>query len=379
VVRRFLQFDWVLFAAVLLLSGVSILVLYGFSAEGRPEYFLRQGIFVGIGFLVSLFVAGFDYRHISKQSTLLYFLVLGVLVLVLLLGKTVHGTEGWINFGFFQVQPVEFAKVVLVVFLASFIAKKGSDLSEWARLIASLFLTGAMVFLIMRQPDLGSSIVLLSIWGMMLVVSGIRWKHAIVLSILGAALLSGSWFFLQDYQKARIENFIHPELDPQGSGYNVLQAMVAVGSGGVFGKGIGHGTQSQSNFLPEKHTDFIFASIGEELGLAGAFLTLFLYGVMWYRLWVIGLQSGDNVGYLVTFGVFAMIVTQVIINVGMNVGMLPVTGIPLPFMSYGGSSVLSLFIAIGIVQNVYRGREGRRYYVSSRRAEGDYIPFGNEI
>lgn len=368
-----------LFAAVLLLSGVSILVLYGFSAEGRPEYFLRQGIFVGIGFLVSLFVAGFDYRHISKQSTLLYFLVLGVLVLVLLLGKTVHGTEGWINFGFFQVQPVEFAKVVLVVFLASFIAKKGSDLSEWARLIASLFLTGAMVFLIMRQPDLGSSIVLLSIWGMMLVVSGIRWKHAIVLSILGAALLSGSWFFLQDYQKARIENFIHPELDPQGSGYNVLQAMVAVGSGGVFGKGIGHGTQSQSNFLPEKHTDFIFASIGEELGLAGAFLTLFLYGVMWYRLWVIGLQSGDNVGYLVTFGVFAMIVTQVIINVGMNVGMLPVTGIPLPFMSYGGSSVLSLFIAIGIVQNVYRGREGRRYYVSSRRAEGDYIPFGNEI
>jgi rod shape determining protein RodA len=147
----------------------------------------------------------------------------------------------------------------------------------------------------------------------------------------------------------------------------------------VFGKGIGHGTQSQSNFLPEKHTDFIFASIGEELGLAGAFLTLFLYGVMWYRLWVIGLQSGDNVGYLVTFGVFAMIVTQVIINVGMNVGMLPVTGIPLPFMSYGGSSVLSLFIAIGIVQNVYRGREGRRYYVSSRRAEGDYIPFGNEI
>lgn len=372
--RRFLQFDWVLFSAVLLLSGMSILVLYGFSAEGKPEYFLRQSIFVGIGFLVSLFLASLDYRHIGRHSTLLYFSMLGILLSVLLFGKTIRGTEGWIDLGFTQVQPVEFAKVVLVLFLASFIAKKTSELGEWTRLIASLILTGMLVFLVMRQPDLGSSIVLLGVWGMMLLISGIRLKHIVVLSILGSLLVSGSWFFLADYQRARIESFMHPELDPKGSGYNVLQAMVAVGSGGVFGKGIGHGTQSQSNFLPEKHTDFIFASINEELGMAGAFLTLFLYGVIFYRLRTIGIQASDNFGYLITVGVYAIVLVQVSINIGMNVGLLPVTGIPLPFMSYGGSSVLSLFIGIGIVQNVYRLRRGEQYTVSQNRSEGDYIP-----
>lgn len=370
-----MQFDWVLFSAMILLSGISILVLYGFSSDSKPEYFLRQSVFVAAGFLISVFVAGFDYRHIGKRSTALYFSALGILFAVLLLGRTIRGTEGWIDLGFFQVQPVEFAKVVLVLFLASFITKKKSELGEWTRLIASLVLTGAIVFLVMRQPDLGSSIVLLAVWGMMLLVSGIRLKHVLVLGTLGIILVSGSWFFLEDYQKARIESFVHPELDPRGSGYNVLQAMVAVGSGGMFGKGIGHGSQSQSNFLPEKHTDFIFASINEELGIAGAFLTLFLYGVIFYRLRVIGIQSADNLGYLITVGVYAMILVQVVINIGMNVGLLPVTGIPLPFMSYGGSSILSLFIAIGIVQNVYRQRLGEQYYVSQSRSEGDYIPF----
>ncbi len=375
--RRLLQFDWVLFSAVLFLSGISILVLYGFSGEGKPDYFFRQIIFVGIGFLVSLFLASLDYRHIGRQSTLLYFSMLGILASVLLFGKTVRGTEGWIDFRFVQVQPVEFAKVVLVLFLASFIAKKTSELSEWARLIASLVLTGMLVFLVMRQPDLGSSIILLGVWGMMLLISGIRWKHIIVLGVLGSMLVSGSWFFLQEYQKQRVQSFIHPELDPQGSGYNVLQAMVAVGSGGIFGKGIGHGTQSQSNFLPEKHTDFIFASVCEELGMAGAFLTLFLYGIIFYRLRAISLQSADNLGYLMVVGFYAVLLIQVVINVGMNVGILPVTGIPLPFMSYGGSSILSLFVALGIVQNVYRRRAGEQYYVSQNRSEGDFIPLGS--
>ena len=375
--RRLMQFDWVLYSAVLLLSGLSILLLYGFSAEGKPEYFLRQGIFVGAGFLLSLFVSEFDYRHIGKQSTMLYFSMLAILFGVLILGRTIRGTEGWIDLGFFQIQPVEFAKVVLVLFLASFITKKKSELGEWTRLIASLVLTGALVFLVMRQPDLGSSMILLSIWGMMILISGIRWKHIIVLGVLGTLLVSGSWFFLQDYQKARIENFIHPELDPRGSGYNVLQAMVAVGSGGMFGKGIGHGSQSQSNFLPEKHTDFIFASINEELGVAGAFLVLFLYGIVFYRLRVIGIQSEDNLGYLIIVGVYAIIISQGVINIGMNVGLLPVTGIPLPFMSYGGSSILSLFLALGIVQNIYRRRRGEQYYVSQSRSEGDYIPFSH--
>lgn len=293
----------------------------------------------------------------KKYSTPLYFLMLFVLFSVLFLGRTVNGTAGWISFGFFQVQPVEISKVILIVFLASFIAQKKSELGEWARIIASFILSIILIFLVLKQPDLGSSLVLGAIWMSMILASGLHFKHFFVLFLLGTMLILGSWSVLADYQKDRIDTFLHPELDPRGSGYNVLQAIVAVGSGGITGKGIGNGSQSQLNFLPEKHTDFIFAVISEELGLVGGFFVVMVYGVTLYRIKRIGELASDNFGYLVSVGVFTMFFTQIVINIGMNIGLMPVTGIPAPFLSYGGSSLVATFFAIGLLLNVYQKKQ----------------------
>ncbi len=357
VLRTFFKLDWALIAATLLLLGVGLLALYSLSASGNANYFLKQLIFSLLGLSVMFFVAFSDYRHIEKYSTALYFITLTVLVGVLILGTTIHGTVGWISFGLFYVQPVEIAKVTLIIFLASFISKKKSELGEWTRVVASLILSAVFIFLVLKQPDLGSGLVLAVIWGGMILASGLRIKHFMVLFILGGILTSGGWFMLEGYQKNRINNFIHPESDPRGSGYNVLQAIVAVGSGGLTGKGIGHGSQSQLNFLPEKHTDFIFAVIAEELGLTGAFFVIALYAVLLYRIKCIGDAAGDNFGYLVAVGVLVMFFVQIAVNVGMNVGLFPVTGLPAPFLSYGGSSLFSAFFSLGLLLSSYQRRK----------------------
>lgn len=342
-----------LIAATLLLLGASLLSLYSISAEASTNYFFKQSIFVGAGLLVMFLAAFSDYRHIEKYSTVLYFITLFILAGVLVLGTTVRGTAGWISLGLFYVQPVEIAKVTLIIFLASFISKKKSELGEWTRVVASLILSSLLIFLVLKQPDLGSAFVLAVIWGGMILASGLRLKHLAVLFILGGILVSGSWFILEGYQKSRLNTFIHPEADPRGSGYNVLQSIVAVGSGGLTGKGIGHGSQSRLNFLPEKHTDFIFAVIVEELGLAGAFFVIALYLVLLYRIKSVGDAAGDNFGYLVAVGTLVMIFSQIAINIGMNVGLFPVTGLPAPLLSYGGSSLLSVMFSLGLLLSVY--------------------------
>jgi rod shape determining protein RodA len=357
VFRIFFKFDSILVAVTLLLLGVSLLTLYSISASGGADYFLKQLIFSVLGLGIMFFVAFLDYRHIEKYSTVLYFITLFILALVLFFGTTVHGTAGWLSFGVFQVQPVEISKVTLIIFLASFISKKKSELGEWVRVIASMVFSVVMIFLVLKQPDLGSSLVLTAIWAGMILASGLRLKHIFVLVLLGGILITGSWFTLEGYQKDRINIFIHPESDPRGSGYNVLQAIVAVGSGGISGKGIGHGSQSQLNFLPEKHTDFIFAVIAEELGLVGAFFVISLYLVLLYRVKRIGEMASDNFGYLVAVGTLTMLLSQIAINIGMNIGLLPVTGLPAPLLSYGGSSLLATLFSIGLLLNVYQKRQ----------------------
>ncbi len=356
--RTFFKLDWVIISVAALLLLVSLLALYSLSAAGGVNYFLKQLLFSLLGFSVMFFMASLDYRYVQKYSTTLYFLTITALSLVLLFGTTVHGTAGWLSLGIFQIQPVEIAKVTLIIFLASFISKKNSEFGEWTRVIASLILSAVLIFLVLRQPDLGSSLVLAAIWIGMILASGLRFKHLFVLTMLGTSLVLGSWFLLADYQKARIETFIHPESDPQGSGYNVLQAMVAVGSGGLSGKGLGYGSQSQLSFLPEKHTDFIFAVVAEELGLAGALFVISLYAVLLYRIRRIGTLASDNFGYLLSLGVMIMVFVQIMINVGMNVGLLPVTGLPAPFLSYGGSSLLSMCASLGLLLSVYRRKKG---------------------
>lgn len=363
--------DWLLLAAVGLLLSMGMLALYSFSESVSGNvYFGKQLLFAGVGVALMFFIGALDYRHFARMSTFLYFLTLAVLSLVLVIGEPVRGTVGWLSFFGFQVQPVEFSKLVLIIFLASFISQKRSELSEWARLIASLFLVAFMILLVLKQPDLGSSLVLMFIWGSMILVSGIRLKHFVVLTLLGGLLLTLGWILLADYQKARLETFINPELDPRGAGYNVLQSMVAVGSGGVWGKGIGHGSQSQLNFLPEKHTDFIYAVITEELGLVGGSLILFLYALLLYRIERIAKRARDNTGYLIAVGLFAYFLVQILINVGMNMGLLPVTGLPAPFVSYGGSSLLASCIGVGILLSIYRFRQSERLEVMNLERQG---------
>jgi rod shape determining protein RodA len=356
--RFFIKFDWTIFFAALVVLGVGLLALYSLSVGGETDYFFKQLIFSGVSIVAMMFVATLDYRHVARYSTVLYFGTLSVLVLVLIFGRTVNGTAGWLSFGVFQVQPVEIAKLTLILFLASFITKKKSELGEWTRVIASLVLSAGIILLVLKQPDLGSSLVLAAIWIGMILASGLRWKHFLVLFFLGAVLSAGSWLTLEDYQKDRIDTFLHPEHDPKGSGYNVLQAMVAVGSGSLTGKGVGHGSQSQLNFLPEKHTDFIFAVVAEELGLVGAWLVIGAYAVLLYRIKRIGDTASDNFGYLIAVGVFIMMSVQIAINVGMNIGLVPVTGLPAPFLSYGGSSLLSVFLGLGLLLSVYQRKKG---------------------
>ena len=356
--KKIFIFDWVLVAAVLFLTGISLLALYGISAAGFKEANIiwKQLSFVFLGIIAMAFFSRADYHYLRSYSRPIYFITIIILTLVLFVGSTIRGTSGWLGFGFFNIQPVEFAKIGLIIFLASFISSKKMVLGEVVQLVASLILTAVLIFLVMKQPDFGSAMVLLSIWIGMAFLSGINKKILIVLLGMGILLGTIGWFNLADYQKARIVSFANPELDIKGSGYNVFQSIVAVGSGGLTGKGIGNGSQSQLNFLPESHTDFIFATITEELGFFGSILVLFLYAVLFYQMRKIALLAPDNFGYLVTSGIMIMFFVQLLVNIGMNIGLVPVAGIPLPFLSYGGSSLVACFVAVGIALNIYNKR-----------------------
>lgn len=359
-VSKILKLDWFLLAFVALLLAISLLALYSISVAGKGEganIFQRQIIFALIGIVIMFIFSSFNSHYFRLHSTKIYFITLAVLALLLIWGKIIRGTSGWIGFGSWHVQPVEIAKLSLIVFLASFISQKKNQMMASARLIISFFLTAVMIFFVLKQPDFGSAAVLAGIWLGIMLVSGINKKHFLLLVLASFIAVFSAWFFLADYQKARIINVIRPEIDPRGSGYNVIQSMVAMGSGGVLGKGIGHGSQSQLNFLPEKHTDFIFAVIVEESGLIGAVLILSLFAAFFYRLKKIADSSHDNFNYLLVAGIMMMFAIQIFINIGMNVGVVPVAGIPLPFLSYGGSSLVVSFASVGIALGIFRRRK----------------------
>lgn len=355
---KILRLDWILITAVLLLLGVGLLALYSISASEKinaqeANFFAKQAVAFAVGIIVMFIFSLVDYHNFRSHSKIIYFLMLLVLILVLIKGSLVRGTTGWISFGFLNFQPVEIAKVLLILSLASFITKSKAMLSEITRLVASFAIAGVAIGLVLLQPDFGSALVLMAILVTMLLLSGIEWKYLAVMVALGILSLVMTWFLLADYQRNRIINFVNPENDPKGSGYNVIQSMVAVGSGGLLGKGLGHGSQSQLNFLPENHTDFIFAVIVEEFGVVGAGVIIILLLVIFYRLKRIAQIAMDNFGYLIAAGSMAMFFVQVMVNIGMNIGVMPVTGIPLIFLSYGGSSLVVSFMTIGIINNIF--------------------------
>ncbi len=357
--NKLLKLDWVLLISTGLLLVIGLLVLYSISLNdiiSGVTFFQKQTISIMIGLGMLFFMAFFDYRVLDKYSTKLYFIGLLMLFSVIFIGTTTNGTTGWLGFYSYHVQPVEIAKLIMIIFLASFLSKKKTQLSIVVRIIVSIILVFLPVFLIMKQPDFGSAAVIIFSWSVLLFSSGLNKKNLLILFLIGTITVSAGWSFLRNYQKERILNFVNPQQDPTGSGYNALQSVIAVGSGQILGKGLGHGSQSQLNFLPEKRTDFIFAVIAEELGFWGGSAVVILLGIILWRIKEIARLASDNFGYLVAIGVMAVIFFQVVINIGMNIGIMPVVGIPLPFLSYGGSSMVVMLISVGILESIYLRR-----------------------
>ena len=354
--RLVINFDWVLLLTVSTLAGIGILNLYSATASWQDvttPLYMKQLLWLGGGLLLALLICCFDYRHLEHFAIHGYVVSVGLLLLVLLMGKTSMGATRWIDLGFFNLQPSEVIKIVMVLMLARFFGRTAHPLGFSC---AELWLPGLLllvpVVLILKQPDLGTALMVVFISVTMLLFAGLRRATLYGLGLLGLLAAIAGWFGLHDYQKARILTFLHPEDDPLGSGYHIIQSKIAVGSGGFFGKGFLQGTQSQLSFLPERHTDFAFSVFAEEWGFAGSCLLLlgYLFLVVWGI--YIARNATDRFGMFLAIGVTAMIFWHIIVNLGMVIGLLPVVGVPLPLFSYGGTSMVTTMTGVGLLMSV---------------------------
>ncbi len=350
------NFDWVLLLTVLLVAGIGIANLYSatesWHSSGTPLY-LKQLLWLSGGVLIALTICLFDYSHLEHFAIHFYTISIGLLVYVLVMGKTTMGATRWISLGFFNLQPGEVIKIAVVLLLARIFSKTvdpfGYSLSElWKPALWVLF----PVILLLKEPDLGTAMMVIFIAVSMLIFAGLKRGTLICLGFLGGLTAVAGWFGLHDYQRARIRTFLNPEADPLGSGYHIIQSKIAVGSGGIFGKGFIQGTQSQLSFLPERHTDFAFSVFAEEWGFMGSLvlLTLYLFLIVWGL--YVARRAADKFGLFLAVGVTAMIFWHIVVNLGMVIGLLPVVGVPLPLFSYGGTSMVTTMIGVGLLMNV---------------------------
>jgi len=355
--RKFIwEFDWQLFSAVFLLCLFGLAALYSVGL-GRPDTnfidFKKQIIFLIIG-LPIVFIAGrLNFSFFRTFSKPLFFFSLFLLSGVLIFGRVFSGTRGWFVIGNFSFQPVELAKVALILILALYAASRARSFKTFNFFLGSIFLAGLPIILVIIQPDLGSSILLAAIWFTIILMASIK-RHYLLFLLVGLLIgFFAGWFFLfKDYQRERVLTFLNSARDPYGRGYNAIQSVIAVGSGQFFGRGLGFGSQSQLRFLPENQTDFIFAVIAEEMGFVGVLLIIGLYGLLFFRLFKIALSCREDFSLFVILGIIGLFFTQFFINIGMNIGIVPVTGITLPFLSAGGSSLLVNLFLIGIAESV---------------------------
>mgnify|MGYP001569263601 CR=1 FL=1 len=351
------RFDWLLMGAVLLLIAIGLTSLFSLSGIRATHFFERQLVWAGVGIILLIGSSMVDFRIFRTQTAAviaLYALAILLLAAVLIVSPRVRGIRAWLQIGGVALQPVELAKLSLAVLLAKFFSKRHIEIYRIRHLIVSGLYLVLPMLLVMLQPDPGSAVVLIAIWVAAVLFSGMRLRHFFYLLAVGIATASIAWFFvLLPYQKARITSFLDPYRDPQGAGYQMIQSMIAVGSGRVWGKGLGYGSQSHLHFLPEPHADFIFAAYTEEWGFVGSTLLLGLIGAVIWRIIHIGSRARDNFSRIYTIGFAAFIFSQSFIHIGMNMGLLPITGITLPFVSYGGSSLVTLMIGVGIVQNIH--------------------------
>jgi rod shape determining protein RodA len=342
------QFDYLLFGTAIALSLLGVLGVY--SAD--PNLYLDQLVRVGLGLFVCLLVVYVDYHFLLDHAFVIYGVSVVVLVVVLLWGVEIHGSKSWVDVAGFSFQPSEVSKIVLILVLARYLAESSVDRPKRRQLIVSGVLTLMLVTLVTLQQDLGTAIMYLPITACILLVAGLRFKALITTVLILLCLAPLGWYGLREYQRQRVLVTLDPELDPQGIGYQTRQSQIAIGSAGFLGHGIGKGLQNQLGFVPESHTDFIFALLAEETGFLGGSLILFLYLMLLIRLTIIGEQARDRAGLLIMAGITGLIFSHVVVNVGMALGIVPPIGIPLPLLSYGGSATITTFISLGLALNV---------------------------
>ena len=357
ILLHFRKLDWILIASAMLLTCMGLLSLYS-SSVGRGNFidFQKQLIFAGIGIVFMFLFSFLDYRILRNDSYLvaiIFTLGLSALAGLFFFAPEIRGVRSWYRIGSISLDPTEFIKVILIILLAKYFSMRHIELYR----IRHIFLSGLYVLLpsimVFLQPDLGSVIILVILWLGVLIVSGIKLRTFLILLLCGALIsLSGWIFWLKDYQKDRILNIVFPQSEPLGTGWSQTQSKIAIGSGGVFGQGLSRGSQTQYGFLPEPHTDFIFSAIAEELGLIGVIALLILFAMLVSRIIRASLQSQFNFPRLFTAGFAILLAIQIFVNIGMNLGILPVIGITLPFVSYGGSSLLAVYIGCGIVLSI---------------------------
>ncbi len=355
-ILSFRDFDWPLLGVVLLLCTISVLEIYSATLHTKYIGFHTKQIYWIAGGLVAMFIFSWiDYHKLIDFVPWAYGVCLLALVAVKLVGTKVLGARRWIKVGPMHFQPSEWVKLILILLVARYFANLGGRSLTWKDIFKALALVGVPMALVLIQPDLGTTLTYTPILAAGLLLGGINLRQTLILGTCAVALVAGVWSsgkLLKPYQKARLTSFINPDNDPRGSGYQLLQSKIAVGSGGIWGKGAAKGTQTQGDFLPIPHADFIFAAFSEEHGFVGAIFVLLLYFYVLMRLIQNAQTAADLSGSLIIMGVVAVLTFQIAVNVGMVIGFMPVTGIPLPLMSYGGSSVLFTFLALGTVMNV---------------------------
>lgn len=356
--RNLSGMDWALVVSAMLLAVVGTATVHSASSAMAVDYMPRQALWVGIGCILMVIAAAVNYRFLVELAMPAYFFGLALLVAVLFVGREGGGAKSWLGYGAFGVQPAEIAKLTTAVLLATYLAGVNRSHLGLKEIGLAGFITAVPMALIAVQPDLGSAAMFVPMLGGMLLVAGIRWK-VIVTGVVIVALLAGAlWMFgLQDYQRQRVYTFLNPSSDPLGAGYQVQQSKIAVGSGEMLGKGYKQGSQSQLRFLPARHTDFVFAVLAEEWGFLGAILVLLLYGVWIVNALRIAQRARERVAVMLITGLVSLFSFHVLYNTAMVVGFVPITGIPLPFLSYGGSFTLVNFAITGLILSI----DARRY------------------
>ena len=351
------KIDWVIIACAFLLVVFGLVSIYSSSIRGGDFLNFEKQIifFVASIFLMAIFTV-FDWRMIrdNPYNIVIFYLICVVALLGLLFfGPVIRGTKGWYKLGPVNIDPVEITKVILIILLAKYFSKRHVEMYNLKHILLSGIYVLLPSLLIFRQPNFGSAMMLVFLWIGILVISGIKLRHFILLTLCGILILTISWFFLlQNYQKERILSFLIPDIEPLGISWNQNQAKIAIGSGGILGKGFSKGSQARYGFLPEPQNDFIFAAIAEEFGLVGVSILFSLFIILIWRIMKIAIDAESNFPRLFASGFVILIVAQLFVHIGMNLGVLPVIGISLPFVSYGGSGLISCFVCLGILENI---------------------------